>query len=171
MIENYLEKLYQELYEKKLSKEQENQRLKIELNDNIRFIETLRESLDGDFESFSPRKIDENKHKEIESLIEKQKEIHEKIDKVQKEIENINIRIEELEEVLENFRQNQRYIDISFEQDKNIKNDLLVNFNNILDKVEACNKLTEVDPIRCKLELQIVEKNIRDIIQKLNTIV
>lgn len=167
MIEKYLEKLHQELYEKKLNLEQESQRLKVDLNNNIKFVETLRESLDENFESFSPRKVDEDKHIEIESLIEEQTKIYEKIEKLQIKIRDLDTKIDELDGVLKNIHQNQEPIVVPLKQDENIKNNLVLDFENILNKIEICNKLIDIDPIRCKLELQVIEENMKKIIKNL----
>lgn len=58
MVEEYLEKMYQELYEKKLNLEHEYQRREVLLSNNMKFTQTLQDSLDEEFESFSPRSID-----------------------------------------------------------------------------------------------------------------
>ena len=168
MIKNYLEKLYQELYEKKLNLDQENQRLNIELNNIVKFTDTLNKSIDIDFELFSPRKVDEDKHMEIDSLLDKQNIVHEKIKKLQIEIKEVDDRIKELEEVIKNTSENQSPIDISLKQADNIKEQLITNFTDIYDKIKMCDGLAEVDPKRCKLELQMLENKVKYIIQKLD---
>ncbi len=168
MIKKYLEKLYQELYEKKLNLDQENQRLNIELKNIIKFTDTLNKSLDIDFELFSPRKVDEDKHMEIDSLLDKQNIIHEKIRKLQINIKDVDDRIEELEEVIKNIPENQSSTDIPLKQDENIKKQLITNFTDIYDKIKMCDGLAEVDPKRCKLELQMIENKVKYIIQKLD---
>ena len=86
MIEEYLENLYQELYEKKINLEQETQKRETDLDNNIRFIDTLKNSLDEDFELFTPRNVDEENHKKIESLMEEQEIIKNEIHRLQLEI-------------------------------------------------------------------------------------
>lgn len=169
MIEKYLEKLYQEYYEKKLNLEQENQRLIVNLNNSMRLTETIRESLDEDFETFFPRKVDQQKHMEIDSLTEEQKVITEKIDKLQIKIKNIDIRMEEIEELLKNLREDQGHIDVPLKQDDNKKEDLICNFKSIENKVEICIKLVDIDTIRCKLELQMIDNIVKKMIQEWNT--
>lgn len=168
MIKKYLEKLYQELYEKKLNLDQENQRLNIELKNIIKFTDTLNKSLDIDFELFSPRKVDEDKHMEIDSLLDKQNIIHEKIRKLQITIKDLDDRIEELEEVIKNIPENQSPTDIPLKQDENIKKQLITYFTDIYDKIKMCDGLAEVDPKRCKLELQMIENKVKCIIQELD---
>lgn len=190
MVEEYLEKLYQEFYERKLNLEQENQRREVRLRNNKKFIHMLEETLDEDFEIFSPRDVDEESHKKIESLKEEQKNIIAGIDELQIEISNINKKMEELEEVLENFRMNYRYIDVPLNEEDNIieenqetgisenkeeaslsledfKNNILLEFTSVPHKIEMCYKLLDVDVARCKLELFQIEKDTNEIIRKL----
>lgn len=190
MVEEYLEKLYQEFYERKLNLEQENQRREVRLRNNKKFIHMLEETLDEDFEIFSPRNVDEESHKKIESLKEEQKNIIAGIDELQIEISNINKKMEELEEVLENFRMNYRYIDVPLNEEDNIieenqeagvsenkeeaslsledfKNNILSEFTSVPHKIEMCYKLLDVDVARCKLELFQIEKDTNEIIRKL----
>ena len=79
MIVEYLQRLHQELLEEKLNLEQEKQRKEVQLNNNVKFVRVLEESLDEDFESFSPRKVDEESHKKIVSLMEERKIIKQEI--------------------------------------------------------------------------------------------
>lgn len=193
MVEEYLEKLYQEFYERKLNLEQEHQRREVWLRNNKKFIHILEESLDEDFEKFSPRNVDEESHRKIESLKKEQKNITDSINELQKEILSNDKKIEELEKVLEDFRLNQSYINVPSNQEdnlidefqeenlsenqrsdtlhlENIKNSLLPEFVNFSHKIEMCNKLINVDLIRCKLELTQIEKDVNDIILKLKKI-
>lgn len=185
MIEEYLENLYQELYEKKINLEQETQKRETDLDNNIRFIETLKNSLDEDFELFTPRNVDEENHKKIESLMEEQEIIKNEIHQLQLEIIKYNTKIRELELVIEDFRRNQGYTvvpsnsnDFSTEQDINDNTEKKY-FSTIMDeirpklrllehKVEICKNLSTVDAVRTKLELQKLEKDIQNIISIIN---
>lgn len=189
MVEEYLEKLYQEFYERKLNLEQEYQRREVRLSNNKKFIHTLEESLDEDFENFSPRNVDEESHRKIESLKEEQQIIIAGINEQKIELSEINKKMEELEEVLDNFRMNQGYINVPSNQDDNlveenqeintldnqeqislyledIDNNILPEFANISHKIEMCYKLIDVDVTRCKLELSQIEKDTNEIIKK-----
>ena len=171
MIGEYLENLYQELYEKKIVLEQQTQKKETELDNNIKFIETLKNSLDEDFESFTPRNIDEENYKKIESLMEEQKFIRDEIHRLQLQVIKYNTKIRELDLVMEDFRSKQGYIEVPLESKENfieeekeedteknniflMKETLISNLMSLNHKVEICNKLMGVDPARCKLELQ-----------------
>lgn len=189
MVEEYLEKLYQEFYEKKLSFEQECQRREVRLRNNKKFIQILEKSLDEDFEMFSPRNVDEESHRKIESLKGEQKSITDGINELQKEISNIDKKIAELEEVLENFRANQRFINVPLNQDESLieesqednfsekqkklnsgsdelKNIVLPEFIKFAYKIEICEKLLNIDNTRCKLELAQIAKDVNELILK-----
>lgn len=184
MIGEYLENLYQELYEKKIVLEQQTQKKETELDNNIKFIETLKNSLDEDFESFTPRNIDEENYKKIESLMEEQKFIRDEIHRLQLQVIKYNTKIRELDLVMEDFRSKQGYIEVPLESEENyieeekeedteknnislMKETLISNLMSLNHKVEICNKLMGVDPARCKLELQELNKEINKIISML----
>lgn len=184
MIGEYLENLYQELYEKKIVLEQQTQKKETELDNNIKFIETLKNSLDEDFESFTPRNIDEENYKKIESLMEEQKFIRDEIHRLQLQVIKYNTKIRELDLVMEDFRSKQGYIEVPLESKENfieeekeedteknniflMKETLISNLMSLNHKVEICNKLMGVDPARCKLELQELNKEINKIISML----
>ncbi len=184
MISEYLENLYQELYEKKIVLEQQTQKKETELDNNIKFIETLKNSLDEDFESFTPRNIDEENYKKIESLMEEQKFIRDEIHRLQLQVIKYNTKIRELDLVMEDFRLKQGYIEVPLESEENyieeekkedteknnfslMKETLISNLMSLNHKVEICNKLMGVDPARCKLELQELNKEINKIISML----
>ena len=97
MVINYLENLYQGLYEKKINLERENQKKEILLRDNIKFVQTLENTLDENYESFSPRKVDEESHHKINSLMDEQRQLEEEIRLNKIEIVDLSIKISELE--------------------------------------------------------------------------
>lgn len=183
MIEEYLENLYQELYEKKINLEQEMQKKETDLDNNIRFIETLKNSLDEDFELFTPRNVDEENHRKIESLRDEQKILKKEIHQLQSEIVRYNKKIEELELVMDEFRRTQGYTVVpsnsnDFFADQNISYDKTV-FSNVMNKVKTelsllehkiknCRNLSKVDPVRTQLESQKLENDIKNIITMIN---
>lgn len=112
MISEYLDNLYQDLYEKKIILEQQTQKKETELDNNIKFIETLKNSMDEDFESFTPRNIDEENYKKIESLMEEQTFIRDEIHRLQLEVIKYNTKIRELDLVMEDFRTKQGYTEV-----------------------------------------------------------
>lgn len=192
MIIEYLEKIYQEMYEERLNLERDYQKKSTLLNDNIKFIQTLEESLDENYESFSPRKVDQESHRKISSLLEEQKRLETEVDHIRSEILKSNIRLEELDSVLKSARDKEKeslekeavqkkelygkkILEIQEFERQRIARDLhdsvVQNLTNMVHKVEICSKLMDVDPIRCRLELQAMSKNIREIIQNMREVI
>ena len=185
----YLQRLHEELFEEKLNIEQEKQRKEVQLNNNVKFVRVLEESIDEDFESFSPRKVDEESHKKILSLMEERKVIKEEIGSLQRKLDSVISKIEELDIILEDIRQNQGYIEVSSKQNENMpeqdsldneddaiqsnnskSNIIISEFSGLVHKIEMCNKLLGVDTVRCKLELGEIEQSARKIMQMLKKI-
>lgn len=190
MVEEYLEKMYQELYEKKLNLEHEYQRREVLLSNNMKFTQTLQDSLDEEFESFSPRSIDEESHRKIDSLLEEQESLQNGMETIQYELSDINYRLKELNVILENIRQKQGDIDVPLKSEENslemslfdidgqitiykesIERDLIPDISSIIHKLEVCNKLAEIDIQRCRLELKEMERSAKKIKKKMERII
>ena len=90
--------------------ERDNQRKEVQLKNNLTFIKTLEESLDENYESFSPRKVDEKNHMKIESLLREQREIEESIRKIKVQIIDLNVQISELDNVIKIARNNEKLV-------------------------------------------------------------
>ena len=193
MIVDYLEKIHQEVYEKKLRLERKLQKNIILFKNNDRFVRELEDSLDENFESFSPRKVDQKSHKKIESLLEEQQEIENASNQLKLEIANLNAQLAELEGVLKIARENvksslqqesqkednvvhkRKMLEIQELERQRIAKDLqdcmMQNLSNIVHKIEICTKIMDVDTIRCRLELQAMSKNIKEIIRDMRKII
>lgn len=193
MIIEYLEKLHHEMYESKLNLEIECHKKEVLLDDNVKFIQALENSLDENFESFSPRDVDFESHLKIESLQKEQKKTEAEIGEFEVEIAKLNTHLAELEHVLKIARENEKSsliketLDEKKEVDqwnflvmqeiehqrmaKNMHDFALQSFTNLIHKIEICTKIMDVDAVRCRLELHAVSKQIRDIIQDTRNII
>lgn len=192
MVIDYLEKLHHEMYEKKINLERESRKKKVLFEDNVKFIQTLENSLDENYESFSPREIEKESHLKIDSLLEEQQEIENEIEYLNSEILKLDEDISELENVLQIVRGDAKkkldrkvsekdkiyYKKILEIQDINNHNIIMSlhdyvmqNFTNIIHKIEICSKIMDVDTVRCRLELQTISKNIRDILQNMREVI
>ncbi|TGY95965.1 hypothetical protein E5329_12460 [Petralouisia muris] len=193
MIIKYLEKMHHEMYESKLNVERENQKKKILLRDNIRFIQALENSLDENFESFTPRDVDQEIHAKISSLKEEQKKLEMEINESGIEISNLDAHLDELESVLKVAREKERnqlnkkdlkqkrgiyqrkILEIQEIERQRIARELhdsvVQSLTNTIHKIEICSKIMEVDSVRCRLELHVLSKTIRDIIQEMRNII
>lgn len=193
MVTEYLEKIHQEMYEKKVSLERDYKKTELLLKENIQFIYTLENSLDKNYESFSPRDINHKSYEKIESLKEEQSQIQKDSEKLELEISNLNEHLAELEDVLKNVRENTRATEdkeILIEEDETFRKKILEtqelerqriarelhdsivqSLTGIVHKIEFCSKLMDMDTVRCKLELQTMSKMVRKIIEDMRQVI
>lgn len=193
MVVDYLKKLHHEMYEEKLNLERKLHKKEILIHDNNKFIETLESSFDENFESFSPRALDQESHLKIEALREEQKRIELEVIELEKEIVKLDTHLEELELVLKAAREqvksslkeegnkqkrkvNQRKIFEIQEVERrrvarNLHDSVIQNLTNMIHKIEICTKIIDVDSIRCRLELHALSKGVRDIIQDMRQMI
>lgn len=193
MIIEYLEKMHHEMYETKLNVEREFQKKEILLKDNIRFVQALENSLDENFESFSPRDVDQEIHMKISSLKEDQEQLEIEISDLRMEISKLNDHLEELENVLKVTRERERNLlnkkDLKEKRGiyqrkileiqeleryriaRELHDSVVQSLTNSIHKIEICTKIMDVDSVRCRLELHVLSKTIRDIIQEMRNII
>ncbi|MCI9174595.1 MAG: hypothetical protein HFH49_06535 [Lachnospiraceae bacterium] len=193
MIVDYLKKMHHEMYKQKLNLEREFQKKEILLKDNIKFIQTLENSLDENFESFTPRSVNQENHSKIASLVDEQKIIESELQNLRIEISKINEHLAELESVTRVARENEKVLvnkkelkekrgiyqrkilEIQEMERQRIARELhdsiVQSLTNTIHKIEICTKIMDVDTVRCRLELHVISKTIRDIIQEMRNIV
>lgn len=193
MIINYLENLYQEIYEKKINLERANQKKEMLLKDNLKFVQALEKTIDENYESFSPRKVDEESHQKISSLLKEQRQLEEAIRVNKIEIVDLNVKITELENVIKAARENERLLfhrkleqsdDTIYKRNilevqeierqriaRDMHDTVVQNLTSLIHKIEICDKIGDVDPVRCKLEMRVMKNIIRETIQDLREII
>lgn len=183
MVVSYLEKLQSEYMQEKFNAEKELSDLQIHLRENIEFIKLLEETNDPNYESFTPREVNPKNKMKILELREEQKAIQEAVDKQKSYLEECKQKLEELMRVLgeakkamteigKDISDNETYRITLLETQENerqrISRDLhdytVQNLTSLVHKAELCSKLVEMDPVRCKLELSMMSKTLRDII-------
>lgn len=162
MVVEYLEKKYENLFEEKVIMEREIQKKRVQYNDSMKFVHTLEKSLDENFESFSPRKVDEENHNKINQLYREQKKIEGELEDIAKKIEQKEIELRELNEVL-NAARHMVYENEKQSQEQTTNIDL----KTFLHKIDACCKFIDVDPNRCKLELLALDKLGKELLKNL----
>lgn len=170
MVIEYLEKIYQEMYERKVSLERDYKKTELLLKENAQFIDTLENSLDKNYESFSPRDINRESYEKIEALKEEKSIIEKDSEKLKERILNLTEHLVELEEVLQNLRESTRKEKekevLIEEEDKILLRDSMVqSLTGMIHKIELCTKLMDVDKVRCKLELQNMSKTMKKMIE------
>lgn len=189
MVCSYLENLQKEYLEQKISVDKIMSNLQVKLKENIEFLKLLEEDIDTSYESFSPRKMTSKNEQQIQELKKQQKEILIDIDKV-KEEQAISIRkIDELNSVLRVAKSSEAKLNELESAEKEEIDDELYrltlletqekerqrisrelhdstaqNLTSLVHKTELCSKLVDMDPIRCKLELTMMSRSLREIV-------
>ena len=196
MVCAYLEKLQETYLEEKLTIDKTATNLQVQLKENIEFIKMLEESTDATYESFSPRDINSKNKFQAKELREKQKEIIEQIDEAKVKKEAIIQKIDELNSVikvakssivnenevkhnskveLDNHVYRIKLLETQENERQRISRELhdstVQNLTSIIHKIELCSKLIDMDPIRCKLELTMISRTIRDIINDMRQMI
>lgn len=193
MIVDYLERMHHEMYNEKLILEREFQKKEILLKDNIKFIQALEKSLDENFESFTPRSVNQANHLKIDSLMDEQKIIESELNDLSIKISKLNAHLAELDSVTKVAREKEKsslnkkelkekqgkyqrkIIEIQEIERQRIARELhdsiVQSLTNTIHKIEICTKIMDVDTVRCRLELHVISKTIRDIIQEMRNII
>lgn len=193
MIIEYLEKIYAEMYEQKVSLERDYKKNELLLKENIQFIYTLENSLDRNYESFSPRDINHESYEKIENLKEEKSQIEKQEEILRIKISDLNDHLAELEHVLKVVRENTKAIEekeVLLEDDeffrkkiletqemerqriaRELHDSIVQNLTSIVHKIEFCTKLMDMDTVRCKLELQTMSKMVKRIIEDMRQVI
>ncbi len=193
MIVDYLERMHHEMYNEKLILEREFQKKEILLKDNIKFIQALEKSLDENFESFTPRSVNQENHSKIDSLMDEQKIIESELNDLSIKISKLNEYLAELESVTKVAREKEKSLwnkkELKEKQGKyqrkiieiqeierqriarELHDSIVQSLTNTIHKIEICTKIMDVDTVRCRLELHVISKTIRDIIQEMRNII
>ena len=190
MVCAYLEKLKQEYLEEKSNIDKAIVNLQKELEANIDLIKRLEESSDGSYEAFSPRDFQSKSKVKLKALEEKKTDMIQKIEEAEIKQIDLEQKIEELKDVMEaasleavkikeikqkNEKANSgkgisklTILEIQENERQRISRELhdstVQNLTGMVHKTELCSKLMEMDPIRCKLELSMMSRTLRDII-------
>lgn len=187
MVCAYLEKLHCEYLEEKINIDKTILNLQVQLKENIEFIKLLEVSTDITYESFSPRDINSKIKLQSKELKEKQKEILQEIDEVKVKQDEVLHKIDELDNVIKmaksliiknkEFNGNDecesdvyrlKLLETQENERQRISRELhdstVQNLTCIVHKTELCSKLIDIDPIRCRLELTMMSRTLRDII-------
>lgn len=189
MVCSYLEKLQEEYLEQKLVIDKSIANLQVKLKENIEFIRLLEDGIDGSYESFSPRDLSSKNRYQIQKLREKQESLSKEIEDTKEKQAEIIKKLDELNSVLKVARvSDSKLREFEVSDKSNIDSDLyrislletqekerqrisrelhdstVQNLTSLVHKTELCSKLIEMDPIRCKLELMMISRTLKDII-------
>lgn len=182
MVKEYLQKTKDKLLEESISLKQKETDLQIQLKETIKMIQLLEEMNDPNIASFTPREVNPYNKKKIDELNEIQKCLDNQLNELKQQLIRINHEIDEINCVIKVARDesnhpsgecdNQKFsiLEAQEKERQRIARDLhdstVQNLTSLVHKSELCMKLMDVDPIRCKLELSSLSKNLRDIINE-----
>ena len=173
MVIEYLQQIKDSYFEQKHALEKQLNLLEIQLKENTGMIKMLEETNDSCYELFTPRNVNSKNKAKINELMEEQKSINEsienlknssKIEQLDQIVEEENREIEIVQEYTETM--SQQNIVSEDEKIESSEDNLLDGMKNILNRVELCSRLIDIDPVRCRLELGSVMKILTDLIEE-----
>lgn len=128
-----------------------------------------------DVKVFSPRNTDSVYKNEIENIENKKSRYEEENELLTEKRNTLTNRIERIEQILENETDNLTVLSIQEEDRKRIARDLhdtsLQNLTHLIHQIELSGLYIDKDPLRAKIELSIVNKRLKEIIDEIrNTI-
>lgn len=177
MVIEYLQQIKDSYFEQKHALEKQLNLLEIQLKENTGMIKMLEETNDSCYELFTPRNVNSKNKAKINELMEEQKSINESIENLKNSIKEYSSKIEQLDhiveeenreiEIVQEYTETMTQLNIVSEDEKESSEDnLLDSMKNILNRVELCSQLIDIDPVRCRLELSFVMKILTDLIEE-----
>lgn len=183
MIISFLENLQNDYLKEKLDIEKQISNLKIQLKENVEFIKLLEDTDDPNYQSFTPREINTKNKNKILSLRDEQHTLQKSLEEViQRYSENVK-KLDEVSDIIKAAKkffmesnhdklQDKLYGITLLEARENerqrisreLHDSTVQNLTGLVHKTELCSKLVDMDAIRCKLELNMMSKTLREII-------
>ena len=191
MVKEYLEQIRDGFLEDRIKLSDKELKLQNKLKENIKFIQLLEENSDPNYAAFTPREVNRHNVRLIGELKVDQKEITQSLEEVRQSLSDLNCKIDEINSVIKVAKEDSMtYSDLEDHYGSDFRIALLTTQENerqriardlhdstiqgltsLIHKSELCMKLQDVDPIRCKLELATLNKNIRTIIEELRNMI
>ena len=177
MVIEYLQQIKDSYFEQKHALEKQLNLLEIQLKENTGMIKMLEETNDSCYELFTPRNVNSKNKAKINELMEEQKTINESIENLKNSIKEYSSKIEQLDQIVEEENREieivQEYTEamtqqniVSDDEKESSEDNLLDGIKNVLNRVELCSRLIDIDPVRCRLELSSVMKILTDLIEE-----
>lgn len=164
MIKSYLKKLQNEYLEDKLNVEREINSIQTRIKENEKFIELLEETNDMSFESFTPREVHTRNKDKIIELKEEYRQLNECLEKQKIKHDELAQQLDELSEVIEFYKTDIMSKKVSISED--LQNSITEKLQTAMQKIEFCNRLVDIDSVRCKLELNMISDILCDVIKE-----
>lgn len=177
MVIEYLQQIKDSYFEQKHALEKQLNLLEIQLKENTGMIKMLEETNDSCYELFTPRNVNSKNKAKINELMEEQKSINESIENLKNSIKEYSSKVEQLDQIVEEENREieivQEYTEamtrqniVSEDEKESSEDNLRDSIKNILNRVELCSQLIDIDPVRCRLELSSVMKILTDLIEE-----
>ena len=178
MVIEYLQQIKDSYFEQKHELEKQLNLLEIQLKENTGMIKMLKETNDSCYELFTPRNVNSKNKAKINELIEEQKSINESIENLKNSIKEYSNKIEQLDQIVEEENREieivQEYTEAMTQQNivsedekmESSEDNLIDSMKDILNRVELCSRLIDIDPVRCRLELSSIMKILTDLIEE-----
>lgn len=177
MVIEYLQQIKDFYFEQKHALEKQLNLLEIQLKENTGMIKMLEETNDSCYELFTPRNVNSKNKAKINELMEEQKSINESIENLKNSIKEYSSKIEQLDQIVEEENREieivQEYTEtmtqqniVSEDEKESSEDNLLDSMKNILNRMELCSQLIDIDSVRCRLELSSVMKILTDLIEE-----
>ena len=190
MVVEYLEQTKKQFIDKRESLLDEISSLEIKSKENIRMIQMLEDTNDDNFESFSPREVSSYTKSKMVELSEEQKQIQQLLQNYRSEVLELNLKIDEVtsvikvaqneneicnEEISKSKKSNLNVLESVEKERQRIARDLhdstVQNLTSLVHKSEFCTKVMDKDPLRAKLELEVINNMVRNCIDELRAII
>ncbi len=157
MVRTILKKMRSEFIEDKLKLESDQNKIKIKIRQNGKFLEKLREEEDQNQDLFSPRRKNVNLHDNILELEKEQDILIGESKDLEEQLLQLNVRITELDDALKALKESETEL---FREP--FYTSMEENINGLMQKTEMCFRLLPADPMRCKLELSVLMKFLQE---------
>lgn len=171
MAEEYLNSLKENIYEKKKRLQIEKKKLEKQHQKIEQLLELSKEEEEAGYDLFTPRSVKQNLKEKRKKLEEQKEELIRQKDKLKQQITENNKDIESVREIEQKFheieKKERKTIAVETEQKDTEENKKeCYNWEQILHRMELCYRLIDLDPVRCKLEMNGVMEQIQQNIGK-----
>lgn len=169
MVVSYLKNIQAEFQKEQSSVERRLNDYKLQLQENQEFIKVLEDEIDPNYESFTPREIHPKNKERILELKGKDEELRKAIEKEEQVYADCLKKTGELEAVLQEALQYEKlWVEAEEkrrrEEEEKEKENSRTEFksSSVINKLEFCSLIAELDPRRCKVELTEIVRQMKN---------
>ncbi len=175
-IEEIVEELYDEFNEERIRLSSIYDKNLLSIKESEQYIQELSKNNETDFSIFSPRSIKVDNTEKIRSLEQKIDEIQEENHSISERLKYYDKKVEQLESIKSQGKEDCLNDDSSILklleiEKKRVSRELhdttVQTLTHMVHKTELCMKYMDTDTIKAKLELELIHKGIKDIIDEL----